>query len=34
MWGMTLGPLTGRLLADRIVTGRTPPELSPLDPLR
>jgi D-amino-acid dehydrogenase len=34
MWGVTLGPLTGRLLAERIVTGRTPPELLPLDPLR
>jgi D-amino-acid dehydrogenase len=34
MWGVTLGPLTGRLLADLIVTGRTPPELRPLDPLR
>jgi len=34
MWGITLGPLTGRLLADQIVTGRTPPELRPLDPLR
>jgi D-amino-acid dehydrogenase len=34
MWGITLGPLTGRLLADAIVTGRTPPELTPLSPLR
>lgn len=34
MWGVTLGPLTGRLLAERIVTGRTPAELRPLDPLR
>jgi D-amino-acid dehydrogenase len=34
MWGITLGPLTGRLLADAIVTGRTPPELTPLNPLR
>jgi D-amino-acid dehydrogenase len=34
MWGVTLGPLTGRLLADLIVTGRSVPELSPLDPLR
>ncbi|HEY7485745.1 MAG TPA: FAD-dependent oxidoreductase, partial [Streptosporangiaceae bacterium] len=34
MWGIALGPLTGRLLADAIVTGRTPPELAPLCPLR
>ena len=24
MWGMTLGPVTGRLLAEQIVTGVTP----------
>jgi D-amino-acid dehydrogenase len=34
MWGMTLGPVTDRLLAQQIVTGETPPELKPLDPLR
>lgn len=34
MWGVTLGPLTGRLLADQLVTGRMPAELGPLDPLR
>lgn len=34
MWGVTLGPLTGRLLAQQIATGQTPPELKPLDPLR
>lgn len=34
MWGMVLGPLTGRLLAETIVTGRVPPTLAPLDPLR
>ncbi len=34
MWGVTLGPLTGQLLAERIVTGRTPELLHPLDPLR
>ncbi|MDP3967440.1 MAG: FAD-dependent oxidoreductase [Nocardioides sp.] len=34
MWGITLGPVTGQLLAEAIVTGRTPPELTPLDPLR
>jgi D-amino-acid dehydrogenase len=34
MWGVTLGPLTGLLLAERIATGATPPELRPLDPCR
>jgi D-amino-acid dehydrogenase len=34
MWGMALGPLTGKLLAQRIATGTTPPELIPFDPLR
>lgn len=34
MWGVTLGPATGRLLADAITTGRRPPELAPFDPLR
>jgi D-amino-acid dehydrogenase len=34
MWGIALGPLTGRLLAEAIVTGRTPPALAPFDPLR
>ncbi|HEU5156663.1 MAG TPA: FAD-dependent oxidoreductase [Streptosporangiaceae bacterium] len=34
MWGIALGPLTGLLLADAIATGRTPPELAPLHPLR
>jgi D-amino-acid dehydrogenase len=34
MWGITLGPITGELLAQQIVTGRTPPELVPFDPLR
>jgi D-amino-acid dehydrogenase len=34
MWGVTLGPLTGRLLAERIATGTTPAELRPLDPCR
>jgi D-amino-acid dehydrogenase len=34
MWGMALGPLTGQLLADRVVTGITPAELVPFDPLR
>ncbi|MFZ0173107.1 MAG: FAD-dependent oxidoreductase [Acidimicrobiales bacterium] len=34
MWGVTMGPLTGWLLADRIATGVTPSELRPLDPCR
>jgi D-amino-acid dehydrogenase len=34
MWGITLGPLTGQLLAEQITTGRQPAELRPFDPLR
>lgn len=34
MWGITLGPVTGRLLAEQIATGRIPDELRPFDPLR
>ncbi len=34
MWGITLGPLTGQLLAEQITTGRRPVELAPFDPLR
>ncbi len=34
MWGITLGPVTGRLLAEQIVTGRAPAELAPFNPLR
>ena len=34
MWGITLGPATGRLLARTILTGRLAPELAPFDPLR
>jgi D-amino-acid dehydrogenase len=34
MWGIALGPLTGKLLAHRIATGVTPPELVAFDPLR
>ncbi|MCV7054078.1 NAD(P)/FAD-dependent oxidoreductase [Mycolicibacterium gilvum] len=34
MWGITLGPVTGRLLAEQIVTGRTPDALRAVDPLR
>ena len=34
MWGITLGPATGRLLADQIVNGRVPAELGPFSPTR
>lgn len=34
MWGIALGPVTGKLLADRIVSGVTPAELVAFDPLR
>jgi len=34
MWGLTHGPITGRLLARAIATGRTPAELRPFDPTR
>ena len=34
MWGVTLGPVTGRLLAEQVVTGRAPQALRPFDPLR
>ena len=34
MWGIVLGPLTGKLLAEAVVTGVTPPELIPFDPVR
>lgn len=34
MWGITLGPATGELLAEQIVSGYAPDELRPFDPLR
>jgi D-amino-acid dehydrogenase len=34
MWGITLGPITGKLLAQFIVTGQRSPVLVPFDPLR
>ncbi len=34
MWGIALGPLTGRLLAAQIARGETSPLLPRLDPLR
>lgn len=34
MWGITLGPVTGRLLATQILTGTRPAALRAVDPLR
>ncbi len=34
MWGIALGPVTGRLVAQAVLQGETPPELRPFDPLR
>jgi D-amino-acid dehydrogenase len=34
MWGMKQGPVTGRLLAEQITTGKQPPGLRGFDPLR
>ncbi|MGH3554664.1 MAG: NAD(P)/FAD-dependent oxidoreductase [Mycobacterium sp.] len=34
MWGMKQGPVTGRLLAEQIVTGKQPAALREFDPLR
>ena len=34
MEGMVLGPVTAKLTAAALATGRTPPELVPFDPLR
>ncbi len=34
MWGITLGPVTGQLVAEAVITGRSPAELAPFDPLR
>lgn len=34
MWGVALGPVTGKLLAEQMVTGVVPPHLVPFDPLR
>ncbi len=34
MWGIVLGPATGKLLAEQIVTGRIDPAIAPFDPLR
>jgi D-amino-acid dehydrogenase len=34
MWGIVLGPATGKLLAEQITTGRIDPAIEPFDPLR
>lgn len=34
MWGIALGPVTGRLMAEAVLEGQAPPELRPFDPLR
>jgi D-amino-acid dehydrogenase len=34
MWGLAHGPVTGRLLAEQITTGKQPDALRPFDPLR
>jgi len=34
MWGLAHGPVTGRLLAEQITTGKQPEALRALDPLR
>jgi D-amino-acid dehydrogenase len=34
MWGIVLGPATGKLLAEQIVTGNVPAEIRAFDPLR
>ncbi|GAT69973.1 amino acid dehydrogenase [Planomonospora sphaerica] len=34
MWGLAHGPVTGRLLAEQIVTGKQPDALREFDPLR
>ncbi|MPZ85321.1 MAG: FAD-dependent oxidoreductase [Actinophytocola sp.] len=34
MWGLAHGPVTGRLLAEQITTGKQPAALRELDPLR
>jgi D-amino-acid dehydrogenase len=34
MWGITLGPVTGQLLAEQMVTGKRVAQLAPFDPMR
>ena len=34
MWGIVLGPITGQLVAQAVLKGEVPAELTPFDPLR
>jgi D-amino-acid dehydrogenase len=34
LWGVTLGPVTGKLLARAVMTAQPVPELAPFDPRR
>jgi D-amino-acid dehydrogenase len=34
MWGIALGPVTGMLLAERVLKGQAPDALAPFDPCR
>lgn len=34
MWGIVLGPVTGQLVAQAVLKGEVPAELTPFDPLR
>ena len=34
MWGITLGPITGKLIAQLVATGQRSPVLTPFNPLR
>jgi glycine/D-amino acid oxidase-like deaminating enzyme len=34
MWGITLGPVTGQLVAQAVLKGEAPMELAPFDPMR
>lgn len=34
MWGVVLGPATGKYLAELMATGNTNPIIKPFDPLR
>ncbi|GAA0715442.1 FAD-binding oxidoreductase [Dactylosporangium roseum] len=34
MWGITLGPITGQLMAEAVLKGEAPRDLAPFDPLR
>ena len=34
MWGLAQGPVTGRLRAEQITTGKQPAALREFDPLR